>query len=97
MTENEISQGFHRWLSSFCVYTPNAGQSSYLGDAYKSGWTDGQFALNNELGIAANEAAKDARRKAALEAYMRHEFRIPENDDPGTWDWLDAIIKEAQG
>lgn len=60
-------------------------------------WIDAQFALNSELGIAANEAAKTERRKVATVVIVHDLPRYINRSTPVLADWLDAIIKEAQG
>ena len=50
------AQTFEQWCLSIQL-DPN----SWLGKANRQAWEAAQFALNNELGVAANEAAKAAR------------------------------------
>lgn len=58
-------------------------------------WTAAQFALNNELGVAGNEAAKVSRRKLAVEWIVEFYNGDPDPDEHVRT--VDAIIKECQG
>lgn len=59
---------------------------------FEACWNAAQFALNNEMSVAANEAAKSARRKVALEELGG--MAIFDEIDVQK---MDAIIKQAQG
>lgn len=68
--------------------------------SYSDGFTAGQFALNSELGVAENEAAKVERRKRALDKIglllpLKHEITMP-RDTRTDYEIVEAIIKEAQ-
>lgn len=69
--------------------------------AMADAWEAGQYALNSELAISANEAAKDARRKVAVEkinAIFAVEQTVwAQKDERSSQEILESLIKEAQG
>lgn len=65
--------------------------------AFKAGYSKGQFDLNNEEGQAANEAAKDVRRKEAVDL-VKYEFAVFDGKDvPELLQRVSDHIKKAQG
>lgn len=78
---------FEEWAAEHGI-----GKESYGYEELRECWTAAQYALNSELGIAANEAAKDARRKVAVDA-----INAALTGTASDAEWLDAIIREAQG
>ncbi len=80
MTFEECKSNYEKILNRPLDYYQKETAVYFWDAAYRQG----QFDANNEAGRAANEAAKDARRKEAVNKIL-------------AGDNLDAAIKEAQG
>lgn len=84
--------GFEEWWAQRYL---QSGES--IEDLARSAWQAGQFALNSELGIAANEAAKAERLESALQKVDDALPASTYQQDQSFLAKMRTIIKEAQG
>jgi hypothetical protein len=92
----KMAQTFEEWWGEYVGNKSGVVTREGFATAVRAAWDAATYAMNQEQGIAANEAAKDARLQAAMDK-IRDEYEDYYAISDAAMAGIRAIIKVAQG